>query len=272
MAAASASAVASKPELSRYEVERTNLLNMAKLAIKGLLESSMKMGRTLDDSHGPLKQFFVVMEHVMRHGLKDKRNLPIPVLGIKKDFWGVAESLEKASPECSELVQSARNLPGVKTGLGRGRAWMRLAVMQKKLAEYFQLLIERRDIISEWYEPFAMMAVEEGAVVAGMLVGLNVIDCNLCLKGEDLDKQASVIDFSLYLKDGNYLERPVGSEADARAMFDSPEDPNYTMLLDQKAYLEELNGKLKLSLSDMQKKLDAAERVNAKLVSEVCCL
>jgi hypothetical protein len=117
-----------------------------------------------------------------------------------------------------------------------------------------------------------MMAVEEGAVVAGMLVGLNVIDCNLCLKGEDLDKQASVIDFSLYLKDGNYLERPVGSEADARAMFDSPEDPNYTMLLDQKAYLEELNGKLKLSLSDMQKKLDAAERVNAKLVSEVCCL
>jgi hypothetical protein len=272
MAAASASAVASKPELSRYEVERTNLLNMAKLAIKGLLESSMKMGRTLDDSHGPLKQFFVVMEHVMRHGLKDKRNLPIPVLGIKKDFWGVAESLEKASPECSELVQSARNLPGVKTGLGRGRAWMRLAVMQKKLAEYFQLLIERRDIISEWYEPFAMMAVEEGAVVAGMLVGLNVIDCNLCLKGEDLDKQASVIDFSLYLKDGNYLERPVGSEADARAMFDSPEDPNYTMLLDQKAYLEELNGKLKLSLSDMQKKLDAAERVNAKLVSELADL
>ena len=139
MAAASASAVASKPE-SRYEVERANLLNMAKLAIKGLLESSMKMGRTLDDSHGPLKQFFVVIEHVMRHGLKGrslyirtefsmpvpsyiirpalhnaaKRNLPIPVLGVKKDFWGVAESLEKVSPECSELVQSARNLPGVK--------------------------------------------------------------------------------------------------------------------------------------------------------------
>ena len=34
-----------------------------------------------------------------------------------------------------------------RTGLGRGRAWLRLAVMQKKLAEYFQLLIERGDII-----------------------------------------------------------------------------------------------------------------------------
>ncbi|XP_062508483.1 RUN and FYVE domain-containing protein 2-like [Corticium candelabrum] len=123
--------------------------------------------------------------------------------------------------------------------------------------------------VHEWYEPFAMMAVEEGSVIAGMLVGLNVIDCNLCLKGEDLDKQVSVIDFSLYLKDGNYLERPVESEADARAMFDMPEDPNYRMLLDQKAYLEELNSKLKVSLSNMQKKLEATERVNAKLVSEL---
>ena len=62
----------SKISLSQHDVERTNLLNMAKLAIKGLLESSMKTGRTLDDSHGPLRQFFVVLEHVMRHGLKGK--------------------------------------------------------------------------------------------------------------------------------------------------------------------------------------------------------
>ena len=43
-----------------------------------------------------------------------KRNIPIPVIGMKKDFWGVAECLEKVSTECAELVQSARNLPGVK--------------------------------------------------------------------------------------------------------------------------------------------------------------
>lgn len=45
-------------------------------------------------------------------------------------------------------------------------------------------------VSSDWYEPFAIMAVEEVSVIGGMLVGLNVIDCNLCLKGEDLDKQA----------------------------------------------------------------------------------
>lgn len=77
------------------------------------------------------------------------------------------------------------------------------------------------------------MMEEEGAVMGGLLVGLNVIDANLCIKGEDLDSQVSpvlpihqshpffltansdhfvshlqvgVIDFSLYLKD------PVNSE------------------------------------------------------------
>lgn len=35
------------------------------------------------------------------------------------------------------------------------------------------------------------MMEEEGTVIVGMLVGLNVIDANLCIKGEDLDSQVS---------------------------------------------------------------------------------
>lgn len=33
------------------------------------------------------------------------------------------------------------------------------------------------------------MMEEEGSVIVGLLVGLNVIDANLCIKGEDLDSQ-----------------------------------------------------------------------------------
>lgn len=44
-------------------------------------------------------------------------------------------------------------------------------------------------IISEWYEHSAAMMGEEGAVIGGLLVGLNVIDCNICIKGGDLDVQ-----------------------------------------------------------------------------------
>ncbi len=32
------------------------------------------------------------------------------------------------------------------------------------------------------------MMEDEGAVIAGLLVGLNVIDCNLGIKDEDLDQ------------------------------------------------------------------------------------
>lgn len=37
------------------------------------------------------------------------------------------------------------------------------------------------------------MLEEEGAVIVGLLVGLNVIDANLCVKGEDLDSQVATV-------------------------------------------------------------------------------
>ena len=41
---------------------------------------------------------------------------------------------------------------------------------------------------SDFYEPGAIMLEEEAQVIAGLLVGLNVIDCNMGIKDEDLDK------------------------------------------------------------------------------------
>lgn len=70
-------------------VERANLLNMAKLSIKGLIESALSFGRTLDSDYPPLQQFFVVMEHCLKHGLKgtgkffkNQRSIPPPILNI----------------------------------------------------------------------------------------------------------------------------------------------------------------------------------------------
>lgn len=45
---------------------------------------------------------------------------------------------------------------------------------------------------SDAYEPGAMMLGEEAQVIAGLLVGLNVIDCNMGIKDEDLDQPVSV--------------------------------------------------------------------------------
>lgn len=70
-----------------------------------------------------------------------------------------------------------------RTAMGRARAWLRMALMQKKLADYLKVLIDHKDdILSEYFEPDALMMSEEAIVVMGLLVGLNVIDCNFCVK------------------------------------------------------------------------------------------
>ncbi|XP_039206266.1 protein RUFY3 isoform X5 [Crotalus tigris] len=232
--------------------ERMNLMNMAKLSIKGLIESALNLGRTLDSDYAPLQQFFVVMEHCLKHGLKAKKTF----LGQNKSFWGPLELVEKFVPEAGEITASVKDLPGLKTPVGRGRAWLRLALMQKKLSEYMKALINRREILSEFYEPNALMMEEEGAIIAGLLVGLNVIDANFCMKGEDLDSQVGVIDFSMYLKDGSSSK---GSEGDGQI----------TAILDQKNYVEELNRHLSATVNNLQTKVDALEKSNTKLTEEL---
>ncbi|XP_074206230.1 RUN and FYVE domain-containing protein 1 isoform X1 [Camelus bactrianus] len=232
--------------------ERTNLMHMMKLSIKVLLQSALSLGRSLDADHAPLQQFFVVMEHCLKHGLKVKKSF----IGQNKSFFGPLELVEKLCPEASDIATSVRNLPELKTAVGRGRAWLYLALMQKKLADYLKVLIDNKHLLSEFYEPEALMMEEEGMVIVGLLVGLNVLDANLCLKGEDLDSQVGVIDFSLYLKD-------------VQALDGGKEHERITDVLDQKNYVEELNRHLSCTVGDLQTKIDGLEKTNSKLQEEL---
>uniref|UniRef100_A0A2H6NMH4 FYVE-type domain-containing protein n=1 Tax=Micrurus carvalhoi TaxID=3147026 RepID=A0A2H6NMH4_9SAUR len=232
--------------------ERSNLVNMMKLSIKILIQSALSLGRTLDSDFPPLQQFFIVLEHCLKHGLKAKKSF----IGQNKSFFGPLELVEKLCPEASDLATSVRNLPELKTPIGRGRAWLYLAVMQKKLADYLKVLLDHKCLLSEYYEPDAMMMEEEGAVIVGLLVGLNVIDANLCLKGEDLDSQVAVIDFSLYLKDTQCIDNDKGDE-------------RMTAVLDQKHYVEELNRHLSCTVGDLQSKIECLEKTNSKLQEEL---
>uniref|UniRef100_A0A2K6K9S2 RUN and FYVE domain containing 1 n=2 Tax=Rhinopithecus TaxID=542827 RepID=A0A2K6K9S2_RHIBE len=242
------------PRASKCQMmeERANLMHMMKLSIKVLLQSALSLGRSLDAEHAPLQQFFVVMEHCLKHGLKVKKSF----IGQNKSFFGPLELVEKLCPEASDIATSVRNLPELKTAVGRGRAWLYLALMQKKLADYLKVLIDNKHLLSEFYEPEALMMEEEGMVIVGLLVGLNVLDANLCLKGEDLDSQVGVIDFSLYLKDVQDLDG-------------GKEHERITDVLDQKNYVEELNRHLSCTVGDLQTKIDGLEKTNSKLQEEL---
>ncbi|XP_053573200.1 RUN and FYVE domain-containing protein 1 [Bombina bombina] len=232
--------------------ERANLMNMMKLSIKVLIQSALNLGRSVDADYPPLQQFFVIIEHCLKHGLKVKKSF----IGQNKSFFGPLELVEKLCPESSDLFVNVRNLTDLKTAVGRGRAWLHLALMQKKLADYLQVLIDHKELLSDFYEYDALMMEEEGAVIVGLLVGLNMIDANLCLKGEDLDSQVGVIDFSFYLKD----IQPNDNDKHADEI---------AAVLDQKHYVEELNRHLSCSVGDLQAKVDGLEKTNLKLNEEL---
>ncbi|XP_050535792.1 RUN and FYVE domain-containing protein 2 isoform X3 [Daktulosphaira vitifoliae] len=247
-------------------IERRNLVNISKLIVKELIENSLKNGRMLDSDHAPLQHFFIVLEHVLRHGLRPKKGL----LGPKKELWDILQIVEKLTPDAQELTNSIRDLPTVKTQMGRARAWLRVALMQKKLADYLKVLVDHRDEeLVDYFEPDALMMSDEAIIIVGLMVGLNVIDCNLCIKEEDLDSQQGVIDFSLYLRSSHYSNSHIQGTVSCP---DSPlglESNSMNVVLDQKNYIEELNCHLKATVANLEVKVETLTTSNTLTKEEL---
>ena len=72
--------------------------------------------------------------------------------------------------------------------------------MQKKLADYFRILIEQKDaLLTEYYETSALLRSEEAVLITGLLFSLNVVDCNLCLKVRQIDNEFLVSHFIYFI-------------------------------------------------------------------------
>ncbi|XP_058062633.1 RUN and FYVE domain-containing protein 2 isoform X3 [Anopheles bellator] len=254
------------PARDPASIERSNLVKICKLVVKELLEQSLRFGRMLDSDHLPLQHFFIVLEHVLRHGLKPKKGL----LGPKKELWDILQSVERYCVEALDITSSVRDLPTVRTHMGRARAWLRLALMQKKLADYLQVLIEHRDdSLAEYYEPHALMLSDEIIIIVGILVGLNVIDCNLCVKEEDLDSQQGVIDFSLYLRSSSRNSPDEENNGGLAGGVDDSATGAMTAVLDQKNYIEELNRHLNATVANLQAKVESLTTTNALMKEDL---
>lgn len=97
-----------------------------KLIVKQLLESSMKSRRIVDSSNTSLNHFFLLLEQVLKHGLKcepwKRLELILKLLisvkkGLfetKKDLWNVIELVERVAPDASDITSSARQIPAIR--------------------------------------------------------------------------------------------------------------------------------------------------------------
>lgn len=235
-------------------IERSNLIGVSQLVVKAVVDTSLRHGRQLDSENVPLHQLFVVLDICLRHGIKTERRL----LGGRRDLWDLLQTVERLDQAASEITATARDLTTVKTAAGRARAFIRLSVMQKKLADYVKLLVDNKDILADFYEPESLLRCEEGVLLAGVLVSLNIVDCNLCLKDEDLDCQEGVIDLTYYLR----RKEDVG-RLDVCDDTEQVEQKDFNALVDQKNYIEEVNRNLAANAANLQARVDSLTNSNA---------
>jgi hypothetical protein len=169
--------------------------------MKDLLNSSLRHERLLEKEYFPLKHFFIVFEHILLHGYTGKKSFPITSSSSRKDLWPLINLIaqKSANADVFEISLSSKEMTNIRTSLGRVRAWLRLALMQKRLGDYFKILVEQKTELKEFYDTDALLLSDEITIITGLLVGLNVLDFNFCLKETILDYPIETTIYYLYI-------------------------------------------------------------------------
>ncbi|KAI6072598.1 RUN domain-containing protein 3A [Aix galericulata] len=228
----------------------------ARFSVKTLLEKYT--AEPIDDSSEEFVNFAAILEQILSHRFKG------PVSWFSSDgqrgFWDYIRLA------CSKVPNNC------------GRAWIRVALMEKRMSEYISTALRDTRTTRRFYDDGAIMLREESTVLTGMLIGLGAIDFSFCLKGEVMDgKTPVVIDYTPYLKftqSYDYLseEEERGSVESSTSEDSSPDHPYLPLVTDedswynkwrkmeqkfrivyaQKGYLEELVRLRESQLKDLE--------------------
>ncbi|XP_063077423.1 RUN domain-containing protein 3A [Engraulis encrasicolus] len=258
-------------------VERKNLITVCRFSVKTLLEKYT--AEPIDDSSEEFINFASIMEHILSHRFKGSGSW----FDGQRSFWDfVRLACSKVPNSC---ISSIENMENISSSRAKGRAWLRVALMEKRLSEYIATALRDSRTTRRFYDDGAIMLREEASVLTGMLIGLGAIDFSFCLKGEALDgKSEAVIDYTPYLKftqSYDYLsDEEDHHSSDESSDESAPEHPyvplvtqeeswstkcrkmeqRYKIVYAQKGYLEELVRLRESQLKNMEqenKKLSA---------------
>ncbi|XP_032821923.1 RUN domain-containing protein 3B-like isoform X2 [Petromyzon marinus] len=241
-------------------IERRNLVTVCRFAVKALVERGGL--EPVGDSSEEFVNFAAILEQVLSHRLKGQ--LSWFGYEMPRCFWDyVRIACQRVPHNCLASVESMEHGGG---GRAKGRAWIRMTLMEKRLGEYISSALRDVKTTRRFYGEGAAMLGDEALLLAGMFLALNSIDFSFCLKGEDLaNENNAVIDYTPYLK---YTQSygTISSEGDdMRTLGSSSEDATpdappaeilanenswysrykrleqqYRLSCEQKCYLEEL--------------------------------
>uniref|UniRef100_A0A915N7L2 RUN domain-containing protein n=1 Tax=Meloidogyne javanica TaxID=6303 RepID=A0A915N7L2_MELJA len=213
-----------------HENERSNLLALMRLVLNSLLDDQIRGTRILDLVESQvISDFFIIFEKCLWHGFKvpassliGRRKLP------ETEMWEFVGIASKSNKEMEDLYNSLGGMSTLRSVLSKYRGFWRLALMQKRLAEYLLCLYEcpKKD--------------------------------NLLVEEDALLEQINSFDLTPYIRlptlPGHFPET-----------FDNDKDCSITTeeeytdlrtILDQKQYLEERNRQLSANIEQLKIKVD----------------
>uniref|UniRef100_A0A8P4G1B2 RUN domain-containing protein 3B n=1 Tax=Dicentrarchus labrax TaxID=13489 RepID=A0A8P4G1B2_DICLA len=269
-------------------VERRNLLTVCRFSVKTLLDRSCF--ETIDDSSPEFVNFVSILEHILSHRLKGQTTW----FGYEspRSFWDyIKTACSKVPHNCIRSIESMEN---VRSSRAKGRAWIRVVLMEKRLSEYISSALRDFKTTRRFYEDGAIMLGEEAGLLADTLIGLNTIDFSFCLKGEGVDGSCpAVIDYTPYLKFTQSADSISSDEEEMRTMGSSGSESStpdkmataasifteqsnlvskckrfeqkYRMALEQKGYLEELVRLREAQLSEAVSHNKALQQIQPQL-------
>ncbi|KAI1732784.1 FYVE zinc finger domain-containing protein [Ditylenchus destructor] len=221
------------------ENEHNNLVAITQLVLNSFLDDAIRGNRVIDAENREICDLLIMLEKILWHGFKNPS-----VLRMRKadaEMWSFIEQVSKNTPEMLECFETVAQMDELSTFISKFRAFWRLAVIQKRLAEYFQAIVGSSSEVSTYYEPWAFLKSERSSTLGGVFLSLGVFDFRLIINFDQLQDQVCSLDISPYLKIPT-LPGQIPQQAEELSKAETEAD--IKVLLDQNHYLEERNRQL----------------------------
>ncbi|OZC10784.1 FYVE zinc finger [Onchocerca flexuosa] len=243
------------------DYERSNLLFITRLVLRVFLDESMRSRhRIIDVEIRSLTDLFVMLEKVLWHGFRSSvQKTMIALRTPDSELWSCLGKVANINTDMNESYQCIDRLDKITTPLLRIRAFLRLAVMQKKLGNYFENLVTSSHIrlrmnvyvFRDFYEPWALIRHDECIGLSGALMALSVLDCNLVLDQAELEKQPVTVELAAYVHLPN-----ISIHSNSEKESDLVNARSLELALDQKNYLEQRNHYLESKVVELKTKME----------------
>jgi len=177
--------------------DRKNFLAVCRLSIQTLCDEAGASG-VIDDNSDQLLNFCNIIENLLchRYRVQNKKHVGTADSIV---YWEFLKLACKSVPY--NCIQKINLMDNVKTVRGKGRAWIRMALMEKRLSEYFSVALMEDTVLKRFYEHGSFMLNEEAHILANVLTAINSVDFSLCLRSNSFDLPIVYsVDYTPFLK------------------------------------------------------------------------